>query len=219
MNWLISIIKLVRFWLKLFDYDAVRCGYFGVCPFRSWLIASWICRFICQVRKFSAIISNIFSALSGSAWYAQSFLSRPRITNVRHFLWCHWSLRSVIPSPPLHRPGLFSLPFRMDNFHWSISKFINSFPCSICCWIHSVWFGFCLFCFFSYWYKISIWFFYIFYFVLIFVARLFLMAYSSIFIMAAFKFLSDNSNIDVISASSVDCFSSTSWNFLWHFVE
>lgn len=55
--------------------------------------------------------------------------------------------------------------------------------------------------------------FYIFYFVLIFVARLFLMAYSSIFIMAAFTSLSDNSNIDVISASSVDYFSSTRWNF------
>lgn len=53
--------------------------------------------------------------------------------------------------------------------------------------------------------------------VLTFVARLFLSACLSIFIIAALRSLSNNSNTDVISAlASVNCFS---LKFLWHFAK
>lgn len=89
----------------------------------SLLVFVQLLEWISRVGKFSAIISNIFSALYSSVLYAVLATSVTKMLDISYRLTGSLGLFLFL--------SLLSLLFRVDNFNWSIFHFNDSFLCSI----------------------------------------------------------------------------------------
>lgn len=161
---------------------------------------------------FSQYFSEQFFFLALPSFYSSWSL------NVRCFV-----IIPLVPETMFIFFSLLPLSFRLGNFYCSIFQFTDSFLCPFILLLSSSIELFQLLHFFSS--KNFIWFFFISsislprFFIFLFFASIFVIAYGSLFIIAALKYLSNNSNISITSMLvSIDCLSSFSLRSFWFLV-